>query len=273
MAEQTVSLLQGWELNIGSGRWGWLAAASAPLIDASLSPSGATRRLWLLTFNEATHGQPGLINLGITDETNPGTTDGANDDLSDLFEQDGQIVVGFGGTDYTFSLAGADTADPYAWTPSNSDDSAALATAIRVAGRLNRFGTLTLRDFTPGPPVFADDTGDPITGEHGVALADVVVPEAGGGPNNTYAVVGDLPAGVTFAEATRTLSFDESQFADSSGTITVRATNALGTDDWTVAYTFTGGALALYIGGDRVDQAYVGDQRITALYVGTERVM
>ena len=87
-------------------------------------------------------------------------------------------------------------------------------------------------------PNWADDTGDPISAQVGTAISDVVVPAATGNPDPTYAVVGSLPAGVTFTPASRTLSFTTASIEAGSGTITIRATNSQGSDDWTVAYNF-----------------------------------
>ena len=97
-----------------------------------------------------------------------------------------------------------------------------------------------LYEFIDGPinaPHFEDDTGTPIRVPAGRAIADVIVPESHRlGP--FYAVVGTLPAGVTFTPGTRTLSFDETAIKQGSGIITIRATNTKGSDDWTIAYTF-----------------------------------
>ena len=61
-------------------------------------------------------------------------------------------------------------------------------------------------------------------------------------PAATYAVVGALPAGLAFNTTTRVLSGTPT--AAGNGTITIRATNSVGTDDWTVAYTFTAADVA-----------------------------
>ena len=86
----------------------------------------------------------------------------------------------------------------------------------------------------PSAPMFVDNTGDPITDTFG----SLVVPAAVGIPAATYAVVGSLPAGLQFNPNDRFLSGVPTAVA--SGTITIRATNALGSDDWTVAYNFAG---------------------------------
>ena len=85
-------------------------------------------------------------------------------------------------------------------------------------------------------PSFADNTGDAISGTVGTAITSIIVPEADGNPDPTYAVVGTLPSGLAFDTATRVLSGTPT--AAGSGTITIRATNSEGTADWTVAYTF-----------------------------------
>ena len=69
----------------------------------------------------------------------------------------------------------------------------------------------------------------------GVAIAGITVPTATGNPTPTYAAVGALPAGITFDTATRVIAGTPT--AVGSGTITIRATNSEGDDDWTVAYT------------------------------------
>ena len=84
-------------------------------------------------------------------------------------------------------------------------------------------------------PAFADDTGDAQAWTTGVAIASFAVPAATGNPTPTYAVVGNLPAGIAFDTATRVISGTPT--ATGSGTITIRATNSEGDADWTVAYT------------------------------------
>ena len=86
-------------------------------------------------------------------------------------------------------------------------------------------------------PAFADDTGDAQTWTTGVAIAAITVPAATGNPTPTYAVQGSLPAGIAFSAATRTISGTPA--AAGSGTITIRATNSEGNDDWTVTFVTT----------------------------------
>ena len=86
-------------------------------------------------------------------------------------------------------------------------------------------------------PVFADDTGDAQTWTTGVVIASINVPAASGNPTPTYAVQGSLPSGIAFDTATRAISGTPT--AASSGTITIRATNSEGSDDWTVTFVTT----------------------------------
>ena len=86
-------------------------------------------------------------------------------------------------------------------------------------------------------PAFADDTGDAQTWTTGVAIASINVPAATGNPTPTYAVQGSLPAGIAFSAATRTISGTPA--AAGSGTITIRATNSEGNDDWSIAFVTT----------------------------------
>ena len=84
-------------------------------------------------------------------------------------------------------------------------------------------------------PNFIDAVGTPIAGRTSVAIAAVQVPQATGFPTPTYAVVGNLPAGLEFNPTTRQITGTPTALG--SGTITIRATNSAGTADWTVAYT------------------------------------
>ena len=83
-------------------------------------------------------------------------------------------------------------------------------------------------------PNFADDTGDPVTWTEDTAIAAVVVPAASGNPAPTYAAVGALPDGIKFDIAKQEISGTPTTAG--TGTITIRATNSQGSDDWTLAY-------------------------------------
>ena len=95
--------------------------------------------------------------------------------------------------------------------------------------------TLMFGDPTPVAPVFSDDTGDAQTWTQNVAIAPITVPAASGSPAPEYAAVGILPAGMAFDVSTRVLSGAPTIIG--SGTITIRATNSAGMDDWTIDYS------------------------------------
>ena len=94
--------------------------------------------------------------------------------------------------------------------------------------------TVTAGDVAPS---FADDTGDPQSWVEGQEITAVKVPIASGTPTPTYAVVGTLPLDLAFD--TTTLLLSGTPRTAGSGTITVRAMNPEGTDDWTVSFTTT----------------------------------
>ena len=86
-------------------------------------------------------------------------------------------------------------------------------------------------------PSFAGSTGDAQNWTENQAITPITVPTASGAPAPTYVVVGTLPAGIQFNSTNRVISGTPT--VSDSGTITIRATNSEGFDDWTVAYTTT----------------------------------
>ena len=94
----------------------------------------------------------------------------------------------------------------------------------------------------PVAPNFANDTGDDQTWTQNVGIASITVPTATGNPTPTYAAVGSLPNGISFNANTRAISGTPT--ATGFGTITIRATNSEGSDDWTVDYTTSAPASA-----------------------------
>ena len=94
--------------------------------------------------------------------------------------------------------------------------------------------------FMTSAPVFAAPVG--VAQEYIVneAITVVSVPEATGDPTPTYAVVGVLPAGISFEATARTLSGTPTEVG--SGVITIRATNSEGEADWTVNYNIAAAA-------------------------------
>ena len=84
-------------------------------------------------------------------------------------------------------------------------------------------------------PNFVDNTGNAQNWTQNSAIVSITIPEAVGNPTPVYSVVGSLPAGLLFNTNTRVLSGTPSVVGN--GTITIRATNSEGSDDWTVGYT------------------------------------
>ena len=250
MAEQTITLDQSWFFS-GAIAVSWQPLGiNRPQIDADL----ASARPW---FAAILFKKDGSIELRFANPQSETAAD-ANDDLSATFEASGSFVITAETAELSVSMAGADTAEPYVFTPSNSAEVTAFYNAVRAlpGGMTNEgvAGSLILRDFVPVAPEFEDDTGTAITAQVGDTIADVTVPEATGSPTPTYAVEGTLPAGMTFNQdsppddAAGVLSFDETAIVPGSGTITIRATNSEGSDDWTVDYTFEEAAISADLG-------------------------
>ena len=162
--------------------------------------------------------------------------DGTNNRFTSAFEATGRIIFeASDGEMLEVMIADADMSEPYIWNPTNSSEVVAFAT--HVQGLSDHNATLTLTDDDPvvsGAPSFADDTGDFQSWTVGVAIAPITVPAAAGNPSPTYAAHGELPSGITFNAITRVLSGTPN--IGRSGTITIRATNSGGMDDWTVDY-------------------------------------
>ena len=118
----------------------------------------------------------------------------------------------------------------------NIDTPDAMDTLLASIGLGDRFIFVLARP-TPAAvsPSFTDDTGDAQDWVQNTAITPITVPAAAGTPTPTYAVVGSLPAGISFDSTTRSLSGTPT--AVGSGTIRIRATNSAGSADWTVAHT------------------------------------
>ena len=115
-------------------------------------------------------------------------------------------------------------------------------------------------------PSFADDTGDDQSWTVNAAITDITVPAADGNPTPTYAVQGSLPAGISFNTTTRVISGTPT--AAGSGTITIRASNSEGNDDWTVDYTTSTQTIAPNFADDTGDaQSWTQNTAITRITV------
>ena len=244
MAEQTIALDAAWYTEAANSLVGWVPPpASRPQIDAALAPTGTSRYLRSVHVF-----QNGEVYLRFSDDRQSDSFS-AQDDLTDAFEASGNFTISSGDASVSHSTAGGDLSDPYEFTVGS--DATAFFTTVFARTGSSEAGSVTLRDFVPAAPAFADDTGDAISGMVGTAIADITVPEATGAPAPTYAVEGTLPAGLQFDTGTRVLSGTPE--AVGSGTITIRATNSQGTADWTVDYTFMAGVSAPSFADDTGD--------------------
>ena len=86
-------------------------------------------------------------------------------------------------------------------------------------------------------PNFSDDTGNDQSWVQNVAITSINVPLASGNPTPSYSVVGSLPVGITFDTSSRIISGTPTEVGN--GTITIRASNSEGDDDWTIDYVTT----------------------------------
>ena len=86
-------------------------------------------------------------------------------------------------------------------------------------------------------PSFSDDTGTAQSWVRNTAISPIAIPRASGAPTPVYTSSG-VPAGITVTLPTATAngSITGTPTSGVSGTITITATNASGTDTWTVAY-------------------------------------
>ena len=205
---QDILFPASWYLgNVGDSRRGWGRPTNSDAIpiDSELTPGSAR---WLASAYVRNTGRVDLFLVSNLSETNQLT----GDDLSPLFERRGQMSFEAGGGTVTVSLASADPTEPYVFTPPNSDEVSAFYNTLPIADD-SLAGALTIRDF--------------VAGRHALL------------PAPTYAVVGNLPGGLNFNTGTRVLSGTPT--AAGSGTIRIRATNSVDSDDWTVTYSVRGG--------------------------------
>ena len=69
-------------------------------------------------------------------------------DLTSTFEQNGSLELIVGSNSLLVALAGADTTDPYVWTPANGAEVAAFE-ALLSSTSGTESGQLIIRDFVP----------------------------------------------------------------------------------------------------------------------------
>ena len=131
----------------------------------------------------------------------------------------------------------------------------------------NASGAVTIVVVTAlAAPAFADDTGDAQSWTIGTSISPITVPSASGNPTPTYAVFGNLPAGIAFNTGTRVISGTPTSIGN--GVISIRATNSQGTATWTVDYTTSSGLTAPAFADDTGDaQDWTQNQAISPITV------
>ena len=222
-----------------------LSGADAASLGTALSEDGATEQFFR-SLSLFYSGVPGhiIISLALT-PTSQASDPGP--DFSTQMEEHGTILfTSSDGGSVEVQIAN-DFIEPYGWSPSNAADVAAFTN--NLIALTDRSLTIVFDDNANIAPSFTDDTGDDQDWTQNTAITPITVPEADGEPAPTYAPVGTLPAGILFNDTTRVISGTPT--AVGSGTITIRATNAGGTADWTVDYTTAAALVApSFVGGN-----------------------
>ena len=121
MANQTIPLLASIYGETATG-FQWRYLSNRPLISADLN-GGNTRHF--ARFGVIANGQ---VILSFDDAASG--TDDSNRDISDAFETNGSLLVTIEGHELAVSLAGADLADTYQWSPTNQAEVSAFHTAV-----------------------------------------------------------------------------------------------------------------------------------------------
>ena len=137
MPSQIIQLQAAWYFPSHS-RWK-PPQGSRPAIDAGLR--GADPR-----FLETLVLADGEIRLRIASSQTEISDSGQ--DLTSTFEQNGTLEIIVGSNSLLVSLAGADTTDPYVWTPTNGAEVAAFE-ALLSSTSGSESGQLIIRDFVP----------------------------------------------------------------------------------------------------------------------------
>ena len=104
-------------------------------------------------------------------------------------------------------------------------------------------------------PSFSDPTGDAQNWTQNDAITAITVPSADGIPSPTYSVIGSLPTGLSFNITSRVISGTPT--VAGSGTITIRATNSQGSDDWTVTYATSIASVTITTGNSTLRRRFL----------------
>ena len=149
MPSQTIQLQAAWYFPSFS-RW-FPPPGSRPAIDAGLR--GADPR-----FLQALILAEGEIRFRLASSQTQSSATGQ--DLTSQFEDHGSLELIVGANSLLVALGGADTTEPYVWTPTNGAEVAAFE-ALLSGTSGSESGQLIIRDFTPGVPIaYTVDAGD-----------------------------------------------------------------------------------------------------------------
>ena len=133
--EQTFTLPGSAYIASGINKQWSLAAGSRILVGTAIA-GNATRYIRNLLLTSA-----GLIRIDVVDQNNSNVLSGSGDDLSNAWESNGGITITSGNNSVTALINGADTSEPYSWTPSNSSEVTAF---WRTLGSSNVSATVKL---------------------------------------------------------------------------------------------------------------------------------
>lgn len=170
---------------LSSVRWDYGGSAIRPQIASSLRPN-ANRYFDSIRFFR-TGVNNGRVELNIV-STQTGTP-GNNLDLTSAFETGGTIACTAGSLDILVALAGADTTEPYLWTPANSAEVTTFGNAVAALSP-DPSATLVLRDFDPTPYLSASPASLTFTQDNWDTYQDFpLAARAGSGGNSPTATL------------------------------------------------------------------------------------
>ena len=141
MARQVIQLpASSFDVQIGGEPIDWLEPAPRTQITSALA-GGAIRYFFRVQFLSNGH-----VRLFFDNTPNGSGGEIAGEDLSDKFEEDGGFTIEAGEQKLTVLLDGADTNDPYLWTPDNAAEVTTFFNAFRNSPDGTVAATFTLFD-------------------------------------------------------------------------------------------------------------------------------
>ena len=140
MASQTFNFTSGFTATSSAKTWNVANTVGARIQDVFFDTTSDIPRL-LRQVSVRSNGSV-VVNINLSSQA-------ANVDLSNAWEQNGGFTLTVGNNSLTVLNDGADTSEIYAWTPSNSAEVTAFFNAIGTTGVT---ATFTLFDTPPTPP-------------------------------------------------------------------------------------------------------------------------